>query len=260
VLTDRDQGRALELSLTFQLDERERAEFIAIVIPTVGREALRKAILDSPFLRLVGFSFKAPEGNPSLLHLSETRLLAQDNRWAAVQRIVGPVQPGLSIAHSFVQLASVGSVTASAPTPLAFEMLDLDSRSVYSKPIAQVGLSTNLLPGELNPDRSITWLPNQLSRHLYSAFFFDPFRHSVENVQVYETAQLAQDGSNLPLVLHTLRSNYGARFREIERFVQAALPDVGALETPLSASNTGIRFRSPNEAYLVPLYDMGGGV
>lgn len=78
-------------------------------------------------------------------------------------------------------------------------------------------------------------------------------------MQVQQTEQLAQDGSNLSQVLHTINSNDRELFARIEAFVQAALPDVGRLQTPLFGAQTEIHFKAP-EGYMARLHDMGGGI
>jgi predicted ATPase len=82
------------------------------------------------------------------------------------------------------------------------------------------------------------WPQVRLVRCFSEAFFFDPFRHSLDNATVQQTDQLGQDGSNLAQVLHTINSNDRSEFEEIEHFVQAALPDIGTLQTPLESTTT----------------------
>jgi hypothetical protein len=104
------------------------------------------------------------------------------------------------------------------------------------------------------------WPQKRLVRYLSEAFFFDPFRHSVESAGVQQTDQLGQDGSNLAQVLHTINSNDRSKFEEIEHFIQAALADIGMLQTPLENSMTRVSFRRPPGGYPVRLHDMGGGI
>jgi hypothetical protein len=100
----------------------------------------------------------------------------------------------------------------------------------------------------------------QLDAYLSKAFFFNPFRHSTNQLQAQQIEQLAQNGSNLAQVLHTINSNDRGLFNDIERFLQDALPDIGMLQTPLINTNTEISFRATDGNYLVRLHDMGGGI
>jgi len=115
----------------------------------------------------------------------------------------------------------------------------------------------------MQPTSSVSpsiWPQVRLTRYLGSAFFFDPFRHSEESLGAQESSQLAQDGANLAQVLFTLRNNDESRFEQIEDFVQAALPDVGKLETRVEGSQTRAGFLRPAGGYWIPLKDMGGGI
>jgi predicted ATP-dependent endonuclease of OLD family len=71
---------------------------------------------------------------------------------------------------------------------------------------------------------------------------------------------LAQDGSNLAQVLFTLQLNENPTFQRIEEFVQAALPDIGTLETRVDGNTTRVSFARPNGGYEVLLHNMGSGI
>jgi predicted ATP-dependent endonuclease of OLD family len=111
-------------------------------------------------------------------------------------------------------------------------------------------------------DPATTWFLAQLDGYLRQAFFFSPFRHSTPQLPAQGTDQLSQDGVNLVQVLTTVNKGNSDDFQEIEMFVQAALPNIGRLQTPfISGSNhTEISFRFIDGNYHVPLHDMGGGI
>ncbi len=87
VLTDSDLNRSLELTLTFEPRQEDREVFVDLVATTDAQRSRREEMLAGPLLRQIEFFFKAPKGQSSLLHLRETRLWAEDNRWAVSQRM-----------------------------------------------------------------------------------------------------------------------------------------------------------------------------
>lgn len=96
--------------------------------------------------------------------------------------------------------------------------------------------------------------------YLKGSFFFASIRSSQSLQPVLETSSLNRDGSNLTQVLSTLRNNDESTFRQVEAFVRAALPDVGTLESRLSAQNTYVAFHEHETNFRSRLHDMGGGV
>jgi len=254
VLTDKDKTRSLEMRLLFQTRLGEREEFINLLCGA-GHSRHPEALKKSPLLRQVEFLFRAPRGTPGLLHLRETRLLAEDNRWAVAQRMVGAELETNPISN----VVNIGEVAKSRSS----ECLRADLFDVERNPTGQVRISVNYAhqgQGPFHGDTATRWALTQLDTYLSKAFFFNPFRHSTARLQVRQTDQLAQDGSNLAQVLHTINSNNRDLFARIEKFVHAGLPDIGILQTPLIGDATEINFRFTPEDYAVRLHDMGGGI
>src|SRR6266568_203976 len=110
VLTRHDNTRALEINLTFKPTRQEREEFAEILIATGFAAQRRTAVLESPFLRMIRFSFKSMAGNPSVMHLREMSILAEDGRWAVVQRMTGNEQ----IANPEQNYVLISAVSVSA--------------------------------------------------------------------------------------------------------------------------------------------------
>src|SRR6266851_598078 len=82
VITERDTTRHLEINLAFRLRPWEREKFVDKIIAAGFNAKRRAAVLDSVLLTEIQFSFKAPGNNPNLLHLRETKILAEDGKWA----------------------------------------------------------------------------------------------------------------------------------------------------------------------------------
>jgi predicted ATPase len=262
VLTDMDETRSMELQLTFKPRHEDRAEFIDLVAATEPQKGRRDDMLKSPLLREVEFTFRAPEGKPELLHLRQTRIRTEDNVWAVVQSMKGGEREatpnsivtntdgyGDYYSHAVVLNQDLLDVIRITESGMQFQAT-ADMRNVMSREAH--GMPPPSLPAS-------TWPQRRLAKYLGDAFFFDPFRHSEENEAAQEASELAQDGSNLAQVLFTLHNNNGPKFDEIEAFVQAALPDVGSLETPVESSVTRVSFGRPG-GYMVRLHDMGGGI
>lgn len=265
VLTDLDSNRALEINLTAEPSREEREEFIDLVFKTLQQKARsEEALHDSSLLRQIEFSFKAPIGQPHILHLRQTRVLAEGNEWATVQRMVGQEEVSNPVS-SVVNLDSYGG-RFGGPFRLNKDILDMDllQRGELSDLTAQLEAGAVMRQSANDTSSTIAsanvWSQVRFSRYMAEAYFFDPFRHSVESAAAQQTDQLAQDGSNLAQVLHTINSNNREKFGEIERFVQAALPDIGALQAPLDNTSTRVSFLRPSGGYHVRLHDMGGGV
>jgi predicted ATPase len=90
VLTDLELNRSLEMTLTFAPRQQDREEFIDLVSTTEAQTGRRAEMLNSPLLRQIEYSFKAPTGQPHLLHLRHTKVLAENNIWAIMQQMTGP--------------------------------------------------------------------------------------------------------------------------------------------------------------------------
>jgi len=253
VLTDRDQRRSVEIDVTFKPTSQEREALIDLLIAAGFNSNHREKIADSPFFRMVQFSFRSVAGIPHLLHLRETKLLAQDSMWATIQRMIGDERVA-NPQHKFLNL---GAASKEAETALPSQRLNIEGSS-HSYVI-------NAAPNQfasVNPDEQVRiWLYGRLYHYFSSAYFFNPFRHSDPIVNVQLTYSLAQNGFNLAQVLNTIITNDRDTFDEIERFVHGALPDVGRLQPPLINNNqTQVVFRVPKGKYSIPLTDMGGGI
>src|SRR5258708_4444277 len=99
----------------------EREKFVDKIIAAGFNAKRRAAVLDSVLLTEIQFSFKAPGNNPNLLHLRETKILAEDGKWAAIQRMIGDEVVSNPNQH-FVHIADV-SVQA-GEKPLDAALLD----------------------------------------------------------------------------------------------------------------------------------------
>ena len=250
VLTDRDQSRAVEIQLTFKPSSQEREAFIDLLIAQGLDSSHKEAMLQSPLFRMVQFSFRSVTGRPDLMHLRETKLFVQGNRWAIIHQMVGDEQLG-NPDHKFINLSQ-----ASKEVPLLARSLDIDSSNHQYTALFQQHQFAAANPSD--PPR--VWLYGRLYKYFSDAYFFNPFRHSESTMNVQSTYALAQNGSNLAQVLHTIIANDRDAFDEIERFIHGALPDVGKLQTPLSGAQTNVVFRILQGKYNIPLTDTGGGI
>jgi predicted ATP-dependent endonuclease of OLD family len=247
ILTSRDISRALELRLLFDLRPKDRNEIIDIVGTELPEER-RMALNNSPFARQVEFSFRGGPQHRGLIESSGVRLLGEDGKWST---IIGPARSDSNVKSTNIKGVAKGAkllehhVLDVAQTP---HEIGINIPANFAGVISQ------------KPDEPIRWLFWRLGRYLDRAFFFNPFRHSVASLEAIQTEKLAQNGSNLAQVLHTLIGNDRPLFAEIERFIQTALPDVGVLQSPLIVRNTEVSFRADDGGYLVRLHDMGGGI
>lgn len=252
VLTDLDVARSLEIHMTFEPNQRDREEFLDLLYPTPDLRPRREDEKNSAFMRQIEYLFKAPVGQPEYLQPYEIKVLADDGQWAVVQRVVNP-EGGFDATSNIINMDVIR--THFAGYHLNVTLLDIDSAPTVD-PSLTTSARLRSQPGELVN----VWPWEKLSAYICNAFFFDPFRHSIESASVQQTPELAQDGSNLAQVLHTINSNNRRTFQEIERFVQAALPDVGMLQAPLEGTSTRVSFLRPAGGYEVWLRDMGGGI
>src|SRR5258708_23563989 len=62
VLTNRDSNRALEIHLTFKPNNQEREAFIDLLIAAGFNVSRREQVLQSPFFRMIVFSFRSVIG------------------------------------------------------------------------------------------------------------------------------------------------------------------------------------------------------
>src|SRR5438093_555369 len=257
VPTAKDSSRSLEIRLLFDIQQQERENFIQNLWGPgwgSGQEPRQEAARKSSLGRQVEFLFKAPVGIPRLLHLRQTKVLAEDNEWAVIQKMVGNEQENNPVSS----WRDIRSEAIGHSQPVNAHLIDIERSG--SK--AEVRLSPNFVAQpEFAQNQAFFWSLKLLEEHLRKAFFFNPFRHSDPMLLVQQTNQLAQNGSNLAQVLHTINSNDRSLFTRIEKFVQGALPEVGMLQTPLvHNNNTEVGFRSLDGGYSVRLHDMGGGI
>jgi predicted ATPase len=264
VLTDLEPNRSLEIVLTFESRKQDREEFIDLVSTTEEQKRRRADMVNSPLMCQMEFSFSPPVGQPQLLHLRSTRVLTENNMWALVQEMVGPEQTS-NPSSRVIDLDSYGGRHGARGLVLDDTLMDMDTLTQGGLAELTGETTVSELARQAIPDAhglpvsANVWPQMRLLRYLREAFFFDLFRHSVESAEVQQTDQLGQDGSNFAQVLHTINSNDRSKFQEIEHFVQAALPDIGELQTPLDNTMTRISFRRPPGGYPVRLHDMGAG-
>src|ERR1044072_2846165 len=246
ILTSRDTSRKLELRLVFELSAEDRNKIIDLIDYLLAEERLL-ALNNSPFVRQVEFAFQGSQ-KQGAIRGSGLRLLGEDGKWATV-------------------IGEVGNDTNTKATNIK----DVAQRSVrleqHVLDIAQTSyeIGINIRPNFVTqfpqePSEAIRWLYWRLGRYLGQAFFFNPFRHNESELPSQQPENLAQDGSNLAQVLHTINSNDRELFAKIEGFMHAALPDIGRLQAPLTNNLTHVAFRLPDGGYPVRLHDMGGGI
>jgi hypothetical protein len=246
-LTSRDLTRILELRLLFEPRPQDRDKFIDIVGPQLDEDR-QAGINKSPFFRQVEFLFQTG-GTGGPLELRNIKLLSEDGHWANIMGVNSGNNPKIKA----VDLRS----TANNAKLLEFHVLDIEQ----SRSFMDFKLPANFMASfSQEPIEPLRWILWRLGRYLGRAFFFNPFRHSTARLPAEQTETLNQDGSNLAQVLHTINSNNRPLFARIEQFLQAALPDVGGLQTPLVGAQTEISFLSPEGNYPVRLHDMGGGI
>ncbi len=194
-----------------------------------------------------------------MLHLRQTSLLSREDRWALVQNMAGEEGDSRPVSEyvDFQQLFQ----RYTAP-PVEHALLDL-AHATSNGLVGRTGIMAHAFESSVSSSRSL-WPQFRLAQYLNAAFFFNPFRHSEDQPAVRATTELSRDGANLAQVLHTLLSRDRQKYGEIETFVQAALPDIGALQTPLtsdgSSVRTGVVFDRKEEGYEIPLHRMGGGI
>src|SRR5260370_6619808 len=251
-ITDRDASRPFEVILTFKPSYQEREEFAGLLLAHFD-EQREAAMLASPLLCKIQFSFKTAIGSPQLKHLRETRILVENGQWAPVQKMAG--QEHLNNPEQKYVLLNAATQDI-GQNILEAALIDID-RSTH---INSQQLSNNQLFSSWTQDPAISWLYAQLRKSVTDCFFFTPFRHSAPVLGVAQTNTLAQDGLNLAQVLHTLITNDRDTFEQIEQFIHEPLPEVGRMQTPLINTNTNITFRASARTPAIPVTDMGGGV
>lgn len=256
VLTDKDTQRALYIRLVFEPNVKDREEFVDLLISAGHQENRRVTLLKSSLLGQIEFQFKSAVSAPQFLHLREIKIQTEDNKWAVVQQLVGEDHQS----NPTHRIKDIYRLAGSKPDSL-FNCAFLDLNRNPEQDISNNNVLFSFAQQEFKiGDQAIAWMYKQLGWFLKRSFFFNPFRHSTGQLAAHQNEQLSQDGANLAQVLHTINSNNRPKFSQIEQFIQAVLPDVGTLQTPLLGSATEISFISPVGNYAVRLHDMGGGI
>jgi predicted ATPase len=254
-VTDRDPKRSFEFRLLFETRAEDREGLLDLLPVASANRDRRKALLDGPFLRQVDYTFRSALGAPHILHLRQTRVLAEDDQWAVTQRMKKhDNEQTVNPTSQVTSFASVGR--ESSPNSFRREILDVDSQNPHAED-CQIGF--NQLSSLFNGDPPKFWFQGRVARWLADCFFFSPFRHCLPTVHSHEAQRLEQDGSNLAQVLATILAGDRRKFDKIEALVLAAAPDLGRLQTPRKGNQDEIGFMSES-GYVTHLHEMGGGV
>jgi hypothetical protein len=243
-----DATRSLEIRLLCETRPKDRARLIEIIGLNM-EEQRRVAMQNSPLFRRVEFCFVSLPEAGGAFQLKELKILAEDGIWATILSLRGASSPSYNIIN----------FQAAVQPGMLFESDALNGHLLRSPLEFNIDRAymPNIPPDINEPTR---WLMRRLGQYLNQSFFFSPFRHSMERMTVQQTEKLAQNGADLAQVLHTINSNDRPKFSEIESFIHAALPDIGVLQTPLSANNTEVSFSAVDGGYPIRLHDMGGGI
>lgn len=261
ILTARDHKRSWEVVLMFALRDRDRSAFVDLLIAGGFASEHRTALLSSPFLRYIQFSFKSFASNPNLMHLQETKICAEDGKWATIQSIL-ELNNASNPRSKYIQLAAVSKAISQRldgqeKSPLLAQLLNIN----HGAPIQETNIQYNqVITTSWANDPATQWLYTQLSKYFSDAFFFSSFRHSESSLVAQQSDALAQNGSNLVQVLFTLLANQRRTFDKINQFVHDAIPDLGDLQTSLAGNLTKIDFSDSDNDYAIPLTDKGSGV
>jgi putative AbiEii toxin of type IV toxin-antitoxin system/AAA ATPase-like protein/OLD-like protein len=252
VVTARDLSRSLRFRLRFALRKDQRTKLIDRLVGEALSSKRREAIENSPLLQRIDYTFATHRNSPQVVHLIETSVLAEDGKWVAMQ-----VAPDITFNNPPATFRNIAEIIAAS----AEGRLDADALDVKTKGGTQISLNYNFgAPGVHDLASALLWPLLLISDYLRQAFFFSPFRHSLNRMAAQEAQRLEQNGSNLAQMLHTVQSNNTGLFRQIESFLSAALHDLGALQTPLIGGETEVAIRLPRGDYLIRLQDTGGGV
>ena len=221
VLTDLDLNRSLKITLSFDLRPQDRREYIDLISAAGSQVNRRDDLLNSSFFRQITFHFETPQAQLERLHLYETRVLVENNEWATVQRLEADA-PSEDPESTVVRIDALRD--SSSAVTLNHVVMGVDSAN-QTRITHTGGLNLRSEMSSYAADPQPTSLPatvwpyRQLVKYFRDAFFFDPFRHSTENLEAQESPQLTQEGSNLAQVLFTLHNNNPLMFQRIENFV-----------------------------------------
>jgi ABC-type cobalamin/Fe3+-siderophores transport system ATPase subunit len=254
-LTGHDQGRSVGIHICFRPSNEERAEFLQF-LATAYQDSRRTELLHSAFLRQLRLILKAHPGAPQTLHLRETALMTEDSRWATIQRVKDLTETSTNPTSSVVNFAEFA--TRNGGSRLETSLIDLGNPSIAAGD-CRITAAWNQ-PAAAQTPKEFHWLLTRVAGYFRTAFFFSPYRHSEARMPAQQSESLLQDGSNLAQVLFTIGLNSPSKYRLIEEFVHLALPDIGALRTPLLARDTEIAFQQGVEDFRIRLHEMGGGV
>lgn len=240
VFTDADPSKALSFELAFELSDGERQGYLQSLESRPPKR--RDQLVASPFARKVRIVVGTEGRDANALGVSRLELAGEDGGWATIAERQADERMRM------FQWEALG---------------EIDRRHGALSPTAlgPGGGGHNVFGG---PTALAQWLrsPDPIAvgfaAFLRVSFFLSPFRHAEEELQVHESSQLTPTGSNLPQLLHAIHSNNPDRFRRIEAYVQAAIPDVGKLVTPLRQSATYVGFRQGSR--IIRSKDMGTGV
>jgi AAA15 family ATPase/GTPase len=254
ILTSRDRSRSLEFSLVFEPDSEDRNEFISVLAGNLP-DSRKEEMSNSSLFRQVEFSFVGSERTNGLW-LNNVSLRTEDNRWAVIHKMTEEIRNNKKVCEVVaLHEAAVNTDRKMDRVPTSIETTAWKTKT----PFGQNTLSQDLS----NLDPATSWILRIPWNYLSKAFFFNPFRHSTNALPVSGGMQLNQDGSNLAQVLHTIHNNYRPRFYDIEKFLHAALPDIGLLQTPIDPNNnnyTEIAALIKAGEFNVRLHEMGGGI
>ena len=261
VLTANELTRRLEWHFRFDLHGAERTKFISLLCE--GTESLlAQALLASHLVSWIEYKFGCPPGQPTLAHLREIRIAShREGESFRVQRMPDGDETVANPRHFVTNL--VGAIRETQQQPeSSLERLGFDvDRVSNSQPntVANIHPQSSGLEGR---DPAAIWLYHRVALWLGSAFFFDPVRRSTPGAQAQGTMILAQDGSNLAVVLNSLAGRNRRKFAAIEHFVHDAIPDMGMLHAPLQENSPAptVSFDAQQREYSINLGDMGSGI
>ena len=255
VLAEGDETLAFQIRLVFTPSEYERRAWFGTLLQPAD-SSNDPQLFDSGLLRQVEYTFKH-RPNPHAhgpIHLSAIRIMADDGQWADVFAIRGDgSDTNVESTH-----AEISAVARNTSQPIGASRFSLANATNMGANLSHRLSDINLAAGGGDP--VISLLIRAVVKYLDDAFFFNPFRHSSDRLEVRETAQLSPTGENLAQVLHSIHVSNGRMYADIERFIHEALPDLGPLETPLVSNNTKVTFRPRDGDYHIDLHNMGGGI
>jgi predicted ATPase len=256
LITDGSEDPSLIYRLRFELNERERGEFIRILAE--HRQGLdQPAYLASPLLRDVEYCFRSARDRATLIHLVQTKIMTTNGQDATVQKV-----PNLGALDTSNPASLLLAFASFARSNLPF---DSDSMDLEGTRSSEYGVSQHFefnKLGRVSKDFGLPlgWLPGLVTKFLSDCFFFAPHRRSLAQMDSEETNRLSPTGDNLARVLATVSGADRPRFASIEKFVREAVPDLGTLQTPFRSRQSEVAFIRPSGRGHIHLHEMGGGI